>query len=186
LDRKCCRQKSWHFRSHFQSENGNKYSTWTDKEEIPLPIMALPLDPPKGIRPQTPCYVPTTMETDQCIWESDMYLYLQDDGPASSLASDGHIVLIIPIICIFETVDSLYIDNTLMNKRQERCGLQVKLCNPCMSALYAKWLLDNSRIHQLADCQLVVSTTRGLDQSRSRRLDNSRMPLAVPVFVVIT
>jgi len=41
-----------------------------------------------------------------------MYLYLQDDGPASSLASDGHIVLIIPIICIFETVDSLYSDNT--------------------------------------------------------------------------
>jgi len=50
----------------------------------------------------------------------------------------------------------------------------------------AQRLLDNSRICQLADCQLADWTTRGLDISRtrqlaywtSRRLDNSRMPPA--------
>ena len=28
--------KSWHFLSHFQSENGNEYSRWTVKEVFPL------------------------------------------------------------------------------------------------------------------------------------------------------
>ena len=48
-------------------------------------------------------------------------------------------------------------------------------------------LLDNSRIRQLADCQLADWTTRGLDISRTRQLvywtsrglDNSRMHLRV-------
>jgi len=32
-DRRCWHQNSWHFLSHFQSENGNKYSRWPVKED---------------------------------------------------------------------------------------------------------------------------------------------------------
>jgi len=50
--------------------------------------------------------------------------------------------------------------------------------------LDSQGLLDNSRIRQLADCQLADWTTRGLVNSRTRQLaywtsrglDNSRMP----------
>jgi len=34
-DRRCWQQISWHFLSHFQSENGNKYSRWPVMEVLP-------------------------------------------------------------------------------------------------------------------------------------------------------
>ena len=40
---------------------------------------------------------------------------------------------------------------------------------PGMPTRLFSGLLDNSRIRQLADCQLADWTTRGLDNSRSRR-----------------
>jgi len=34
-DWRCWHQKSWHFLSHFQSENGNKYSRWPVMDVLP-------------------------------------------------------------------------------------------------------------------------------------------------------
>jgi len=44
-------------------------------------------------------------------------------------------------------------------------------------------LLDNSRIHQLADCQLADWTTRGLDKSRTGQFADATGDFACLVFI---